>query len=273
MRPARNHLTAGIGWREWSGDGPLVVCLHGIGSRGQSWVHLAECLPDWRVIAWDAPGYGLSDPLAMDAPGRADYAGALLTFMETLSLRHVHLVGHSLGTLIGAAFAADHPDRVKTLTLAACAQGGGQSPQAPLAAMHQARIDDLENLGPNRFAQTRAARLICNPDANPAMVAEVTAAMTTVTLPGYAQAVRMLAQGDLAADCARVTRPTAVIVGACDIITPPAQSARAHIALPVPGPFITVPDCGHAIPLQAPAALAALILSQADYATLEGATR
>jgi pimeloyl-ACP methyl ester carboxylesterase len=273
MRPWHDHLTAGIGWREWPGDGPVAVCLHGIGSRAASWARLAEWLPDWRVIAWDAPGYGRSDPLPVDVPGTADYARALLTLLDALALPHIHLVGHSLGTLIGAAFAADQPDRVQTLTLAACAQGGGQAPDAPLAAAHQARIADLEQLGPTGFARSRAARLIHNPDANPVMVADVTTAMASVTMPGYAQAVRMLAQGDLAADCARVIRPAAVIVGACDIITPPAQSARAHAALMVPGPFVTVPACGHAIPVQAPAALAELILSQSHTAAHEGATR
>lgn len=87
--------------------------------------------------------------------------------------------------------------------------------------------------------------------------------MATVTLHGYAQAVRMLASGDLAADCARIAAPTAVIVGAEDTVTPPAQSARAHAALRSPGAFVTVPGCGHALPLQAPEALAALIRSHA----------
>lgn len=255
----RDHLTAGIGWRERPGDGPVAVLLHGIGSRAAGWERLGHHLPGWRLIAWEAPGYGPSTPLAADWPVAGDYAAALLRLLDALALPRVHLVGHSLGTLMGAAFAAACPGRVQTLTLAACAQGGGLAPGAALAPAHQARIDGLLAEGARAFAAARAPRLIHAPEANPELVAEAAAAMATVTLPGYAQAVRMLASGDLAADCARVVPPAAVIVGAEDVVTPPAQSRAAHAALPRPGALIQVPGCGHALPLQAPAALAQLI--------------
>jgi pimeloyl-ACP methyl ester carboxylesterase len=271
MRPARDHLTAGIGWRDWPADGPVAVCLHGIGSRATGWARLAEGLPGWRVIAWEAPGYGPSAPLPMQAPAAADYAAALRLWMETLALPRVHLVGHSLGTLIGAAFARRWPDHLETLTLASCAQGGGLAPGAPLGPTHQARIDDLAALGPTDFARTRAPRLIHDAAAHPDLVREATAAMASVTLPGYAQAVRMLATGNLAADCRRIETPTAVIVGAQDVVTPPDQSTRAHRALPNPGPLLTVPGCGHALPLQAPTALAGLLQTHA--CPQHGATR
>lgn len=273
----RDHITAGIGWRERPGDGPVAVLLHGIGSRAFGWERLGEYLPGWRLIAWDAPGYGASAPLAQDWPVAQDYAEALLRLLDALSLPRLHLVGHSLGTLMGAAFAAAHPERLATLTLAACAQGGGIEPGETLAPAHQARIDGLTAEGPADFAAARAPRLIHESANNPVLVAEVTRAMSTVSLPGYAQATRMLASGDLKADTARVHVPTAVIVGADDIVTPPPQSQAAHAALPRPGPFVTVPGCGHALPLQAPAALAHLILAQAAACvtpcTNEGASR
>lgn len=258
----RDHLAGGIGWRERPGDGPVAVLLHGIGSRASGWEALAPHLPGWRLVAWEAPGYGPSAPLPADWPLAADYAGALLRLADALALPHFHLIGHSLGTLIAAAFAASHPGRLASLTLAACAQGGGTPPGAPLAPAHQARIDGLLAEGSEAFAAARAPRLIHAPEANPGLVAEVARAMASVTLPGYAQAVRMLASGDLAATCAHIATPTAVITGADDIVTPPAQSRAAHAALPRPGPFVTVPACGHALPLQAPAALAGLILEQ-----------
>lgn len=269
MRGFADHHAAGLAWREWPGDGPVLLALHGIGSRAAGWARLAEALPGWRVIAWDAPGYGASAPLAADWPVAADYAGAAVRLLDALGLARVHVVGHSLGTLIGAALAAGHPERVETLVLAACAQGGGVARGAALPGAHQARIDDLAGLGPAAFAAARAPRLLH--DAPPALVAEAVATMATITLPGYAQAVRMLAAGDLAGDCARVRAPTAVIVGAQDTVTPPAQSTRAHAALPNPGAFVTVPGCGHALPLQAPEALAALIRSHANAHSPEGA--
>lgn len=255
----QDHIRGGIAWQERPGAGPVAVLLHGIGSRAFGWRRLGHHLPGWRLIAWDAPGYGASAPLAADWPVADDYAAALLRLMDALALPRAHLVGHSLGTLMGAAFAAAYPQRVQTLTLAACAQGGGLAPGAALAPAHQARIDGLTAEGAQAFAEARAPRLIHDPAANPDLVAEAVAAMATVTLPGYAQAVRMLAAGDLKTACARINVPAAVITGAGDTVTPPAQSQAAHAALPCARAFVTVPACGHALPLQAPAALAQLI--------------
>lgn len=261
MTQPRSHQGATRGWTEWhpsgQADAPVLLALHGIGSRAQGWARLAACLPGWRIVALDLPGYGITAPLPDDWPVAADYADLAAALLDSLDLAAVHVVGHSLGTLVGAALAADHPERVMTLTLASCAQGGGVRRGDPLPAAHQARIDDLARLGAQEFAAARTPRLF---HAAPAqLIREAQDAMATVTLPGYAQAVRMLASGDLAGDCARVTSPTSVIVGAEDIVTPPAQSARAHAALANPRAFVTVPGCGHALPLQVPQALADLI--------------
>lgn len=263
MADWRDQHTGGIAWRERPGAGPVLVCLHGIGSRAAGWHALSTHLPGWRLIAWDAPGYGASAPLAQDWPVARDYAAALERLTNALELSDFHCVGHSLGTLIAASYARNYPQALKSLTLVSCAQGGGVSPGETLASRHQARIDDLQALGPVEFSKSRAPRLIHRPEANPALVAAVEASMKSVTLPGYAQAVRMLASGDLAADCASLSTATAVIVGAEDIVTPPEQSRRAHAALPNPAGLTLVPDCGHALPLQAPRALAETLLAQA----------
>ncbi|MCB1398163.1 MAG: alpha/beta hydrolase [Rhodobacter sp.] len=272
MAEWRDHLTGGISWRERPGDGPVLVCLHGIGSRAFGWQALAECLPGWRVIAWDAPGYGKSVPLTVDWPVARDYAQALEGLTNVIGLTKFHLVGHSLGTLIGASYARNYPQAAKSLTLTSCAQGGGVTPGAALAAAHQARINDLQEVGAEKFSEIRSPRLVYRPEANPALVAQVRAAMATVTLPGYAQAVRMLAAGDLTADCAEISTGTAVVVGAEDIVTPPAQSERAFAALKNPRGLTVVPGCGHALPLQAPLALAQIIRAQAETCADQGAT-
>lgn len=263
MNNWHEHSTHGITWRERPGTGPVAVLLHGIGSRAFGWERLGEHLPGWRLIAWDAPGYGQSDALANEWPLAIDYADALAGFVQALNLARFHLVGHSLGTLIGAAFAGKYRDLAHSLTLASCAQGGGAAPGGALSPAHQARIDELQSQGADAFAAARAPRLIHRAQDNPALVADATRAMASVTMPGYGQAVRMLASGDLRADMAAVDLPTTVTVGAEDVVTPPKQSIGAHAALPRPAPLAILPGCGHALPLQAPEALARLIMEQA----------
>lgn len=271
-----DHHAQGAGWRERHGPGPVLVALHGIGSEARSFDALATCLPDWRVIAWEAPGYGPSEPVATAWPSADDYAEAVERLATNLGLQRFHLVGHSLGTLIGAAYARRHPARVLSLTLASCAQGGGVPRGADLPPAHAERIAALEREGARRFAAARAPRLIHEPERHPDLVAAVADSMAKVRLPGYGQAVRMLASGDLAADCARLGVPTAVVVGDADAVTPPEQSRRAHRSIPavLRGAFTLVPEAGHALPLQAPAALAAAVMDHAsDRTTREESLR
>ncbi len=260
-----DHQAHGLTWRERAGPGPVLVALHGIGSEARCFDDLAAHLPGWRLIAWNAPGYGASAPLAMDWPLASDYAAALGHLVQRLGLTGFHLLGHSLGTLIGAAYAAAHPAGLRSLTLAACAQGGGVVRGTDLPAAQAARIADLTRDGARTFAEARAPRLIHAPQDHPDLVRRVAESMARVTLPGYAQAVRMLASGNLAADCARLGVPTAVAVGAMDIVTPPDQSRRAHGAIPsaMRRGLTEVPGAGHAIHLQAPAALAQVVAALA----------
>ena len=259
MSAFADHVAGGFGWRARPGPGPVLLALHGIGSQPRAFDALARHLDGWHVIGWETPGYGVSSPLAQGWPVAADYADALLRFVNVLGLARFHLMGHSLGSLIAAAFGKAHPARVQRLVLVSCAQGGGIPPGADLPPAHDARLDDLTREGAAEFARKRAPRLVFQPGQNPDLVASVSDGMARVKLPGYAQAVRMLASGDLLRDCAKVQVPTAVVVGADDIITPPDQSRRAHAALPLRGALVEVPGAGHALPQQAPAALARAI--------------
>lgn len=268
MTGRMNRLTPlgapGMCWAERPGDGPALVLLHGIGSWSGGFAPLlAHLPPDLRVIAWDLPGYGGSEPLDGDWPLPAEYAVALERWLAHLGVETAVLVGHSLGALIAGAYAARFEGRIARLVLAAPALGHGMPQGGPLSDAARARIEDLARLGPARFAAARAPRLIHAPGAHPDLVAAVEAGMARVRLPGYAQAARMLASGRLLEDLARVTIPIDIVFGAEDQITPPATAHAAHAALALPqrGRLTGIAAAGHALVAQTPEAFAAAILA------------
>ena len=54
-------------------DAPPLVLLHGIGANSMGWRYQFVALSDrFRVIAWNAPGYMLSDPLVAETPDAGD---------------------------------------------------------------------------------------------------------------------------------------------------------------------------------------------------------
>src|SRR6185295_9581518 len=92
-----------ISYRE-AGAGTPLMLLHGIGSGSASF-ETQFGLPGYRIIAWDAPGYGQSDPLPDAKPKTKDYADSLAAFLDTLGIKQAHIVGHSLGGLMAGSFA------------------------------------------------------------------------------------------------------------------------------------------------------------------------
>src|SRR5215210_1780461 len=56
-----------ISYRE-TGTGPALILMHGIGSGSAGWLFPLETLKGYRLIAWDAPGYGASALLSMEKP-------------------------------------------------------------------------------------------------------------------------------------------------------------------------------------------------------------
>lgn len=73
---------------------------------------------DRSVYAPDTPGYGESDaPPA--PPSIAEYAGAMLDFLDTMRFRQVDLLGYHTGSAIAAEIAIARPHLVRRLVLVA----------------------------------------------------------------------------------------------------------------------------------------------------------
>ena len=236
---------ATISYRE-AGNGTPLVLLHGIGSASGSWqAQSAQLSDDFRVIAWDAPGYGGSTPLPEDAPVAADYAAALFGFLDAIGIGTCHLLGHSLGAMMAAAFTARWPNRVDRLVLASTAGGYGAPATGPYPEAIQARLHDVETLGPEGLAAKRAPGLLSD-GANPDHLARVRHAMSGIDVGGYRQATLMLAQGDILADAARISRPTLVISGSADRVTP--EELNRRVAETVAGAgHRSIPGAAHAL--------------------------
>ena len=101
-----------------AGEGPPLLCLHGLGGTKASFLPTLSALAERnRVIAVDLPGFGDSDkPLtaAYDAPYFAD---AVVAMLDALELDRADLVGNSMGGRIAIEAGLLHPDRVGRLVL------------------------------------------------------------------------------------------------------------------------------------------------------------
>jgi pimeloyl-ACP methyl ester carboxylesterase len=255
---------AGISYLARGGAGAMpIVLLHGIGSNAQSFVPLMRAFEARHpMFAWDAPGYGASVPLAVDWPDASDYVGALGRLLAQLAISRCIVAGHSLGALIAARFAATFPTRVAALFLLSPALGHGAEKGGALPRAVAARLEDLDRLGPEQFAATRAPSLLADAAARPQVLQAVEHAMAAVRRPGYEQAARLLAGGRLLDDVVNIRVPTTVLAGTQDRITPPASARRVFDALQGSlrqHDYREIADAGHALCQEQPAEVARVI--------------
>ena len=120
LRFAQHRLPSGLGLHvaeQGPEDGQAVLMLHGY---SDSWVSYSRILPllpaDWHVIVPDQRGHGDSDR-PMDGYGPGDLAGDAIQLMDLLGIAEAAVVGHSMGSFIARAVAAQAPQRVDRLVL------------------------------------------------------------------------------------------------------------------------------------------------------------
>ena len=245
-----------IGWRE-SGSGPALVLLHGIGSGSLGWKHQYSAFADrYRVIGWDAPGYGGSGDLEGAQPPTKDYADAMAGLLDHLGISAAHFCGNSLGCLMISSIAKHHPTRVRSMVLSDAASGHGRKSEEERAATVAARLDPLGELGAEGFARQRGRRLIGSRATDEAFE-EVVAVMSQIRIDSYGQAAWMLANGDIFANFEGCTQPALVICGDEDVVTTP-ESNRA-IAEFIGAPYREIKGAGHLPYVETPAEFNALL--------------
>ena len=180
-------------------------------------------------------------------------------FSTSCGIQSCHLLGHSLGCLIAARFAATRPERVLSLTLCSIAAGQANCRRRSAQKLLDQRIGDLAALGPQGMAKKRAPRLL-GPAASPEALDRLKDTMGSVRPHGYGQAARMLSTGDIKADIRKLPRPA----GAGDLRRCRRDHARRQrnrdVAAVWPGVAVhVIPGAGHALYLEQPETFNALL--------------
>lgn len=224
------------------GDGPLVVCLPGMGDLRASFRHLAPALAaaGFRVATMDLRGHGDSDDTFSDFGDEAAGSDAL-SLIEELGGGPAVIVGNSMGAGAAVWAAAEQPDSVTGLVLV-----GPFVRDVPLSAVQRLALAVAlrrpwgptawtaywTRLFPGRpptdFAQQRARV----EDS----VRRHWAAFKATTRTSHAAAEARLGQ---------LRVPTLVVMGERDPDFPDPLAEAATVAELTGGSVLNVPDAGH----------------------------
>ena len=99
-----------------SGDGSVVVLLHGYLENLNMWRFLDEFRTKFRIIAIDLLGHGQSGCLGY-IHTMEDQAAIVNAVLEDLKIESASIIGHSMGGYVGLAFAELYPKKIKSLVL------------------------------------------------------------------------------------------------------------------------------------------------------------
>lgn len=206
------------------GRGPALILLHGLGNNSQSWKNQIHGLKDqFRVIAWDAPGYGDSSDPDGELRHFSEFALVLKEMVDRLELEQIYLLGHSMGSAIATEFYYRFPERVKALILASSTRGGSVLDPEENEKRLAARLKAIDTLTPQELAKQRTKHLLA-PNPDPAVLQEAERIMSQVRPKGYRSVSYSLYNADVDSKYSVIAAPTLLICGELDTVTPVSES-------------------------------------------------
>lgn len=100
-----------------AGEGPVLLMIHGSGPGVTGWANFGNNLEfftkHFRCLIIDLPGYGKSD--AVDGVPVPVCVEGVLALLDGLNIESAHIIGNSLGAMVGGLIAAYHPQRLQRL--------------------------------------------------------------------------------------------------------------------------------------------------------------
>ncbi|MBK8284201.1 MAG: alpha/beta hydrolase [Ahniella sp.] len=248
------------------GKGEPVVLVHGLAGSKENWYPTARYLDGYHLYVPDLSGFGESEN-SPDGDYRVSTQVARLhAYVEALGLERFHLAGHSMGGHIAGVYAAEHPERVRSLSLVNSA--GVPFPRNPF----QAEVEG----GGNPFVTPNLARFdrfialaFKHPPFAPPRVRAAYAARTAPRAELWGQVLKQLIAEDQVyfLQTRLPELPARTLVLWCEddqmLDVRSVDAFRAGLREPR---IEVLPDCGHMTPMEAPKEAAALLRAQFEQA-------
>ena len=257
-------------------DGPAILLIMGLGAQMTRWSE-AFMAPlaarGFRVIRFDNRDVGLSGKVhdggipdlakvgmalatgqKPDVPYTLDdMAADAVALLDAIGIGKAHIVGASMGGMIAQLVAANHPDRVLTLTSIMSSTGNPALPRATAEAnavlMSRPQGTDLESLVAHGVKSAKVVGSPGYPTDDAVLAERARADLIRQTYPqGFArQLAAIWANGDRRPKLGGITAPTLVIHGAADPLVP-VEGGR-DTASSIPGArLVEIDGMGHDLP-------------------------
>ncbi|HET7270149.1 MAG TPA: alpha/beta hydrolase [Rubrobacter sp.] len=234
----------------YAGEGPPLVLLHGFLCDSRCWRHqLADLSDSFRLLAWDAPGAGLSsDP--PDPFTTTDWAQCLAGFLDVVGTERAQVLGLSWGGILAQEFYRLYPDRVLSLIL--CDTYAGWKGSLPESAC-QKRLERCfleSSLPPEEFVPRWVPEFFTE-GASHGLKEEMTAVVSEFHPLGFRLMAKSSADTDTTDLLPLVEVPTLLVWGDDDRRSPMNIAEQFRDAIPN-SELAIIEDAGHLSNMEQP---------------------
>lgn len=241
---------------EIHGEGPPLVLLMGIGYDSSLWTlqQVPVLCTQFRLVLLDNRDAGRSS--RADHPYTiADMADDVAGLLDALDIHRTHLLGLSMGSMIGMEFALRHADRLDRLVLAGPGAAPARSAVDPISIWNWVKTNDPsgEVFGGQQLTWLFSSAFLRNQQAVKETIELLASNPNPVEPEAYDRQAQAYLHFDALDQLGGIKAPTLVIVGEQDLLTPP-WVAR-EVAAGIPGArfeIITGNGSSHVVPLERP---------------------
>ncbi|WP_019926828.1 3-oxoadipate enol-lactonase [Nocardia sp. BMG111209] len=242
---AVHHVVAG------PAGGTPVVLSGSLGSDLRMWEPQVRALTaaGYRVVRYDHRGHGDS-PVPSGPYTLGDLGADVVALLDRLDVPAAHVVGLSMGGMVGMWLGEYAPQRIRTLTLC-CTSAALGPPESWAARAATVRAEGMRSIAEAVVQRwfTPAWRA-----AHPDRIRWFEDMVAATPAEGYASCCTAIERMDIAGGLPDITAPTLVISGAEDPATPPehgrriaAGIARARFEIVSPGAHLATAESADAV--------------------------
>ncbi|MDE0309180.1 MAG: alpha/beta hydrolase [Acidiferrobacterales bacterium] len=230
------------------GRGPPLFLIHGIGSARSAWRLLLPVLAQqFTVVTYDLRGHG-SSARPDGEFGLDDLVEDLEQIRKMTGIDQAHFAGHSLGGMIGPAYARKYPDRVLSLGLLSTAAGRTEDDRSKVWSV----VHEMERKGIGNVLQTMTerwftARFI---EQHPEVVRARLKQVMDTDAEVFLNAFRIYAGTEMLAWLHEIVQPTLILTGENDGGCSPRLNRKIADKIPN-SKLVILPDYKHSILLEA----------------------
>ena len=229
------------------GEGPPLFLIHGIGASRTAWKLALPILTEhFTAISYDLRGHGMS-PIPQSKFDLAELVEDLENLRKKTGFAKAHFAGHSLGGMIGPAYALKYPDHVLSLSLLSTAAFRNEDDIKKVNSV----VCDMEEKGIPEVLQTLTNRWFTDKfiKENPNVVEDRLKQVIDTNSDVFLNVFHIYAETEMSPWLHKIKVPCLVLTGEHDGGCSPRLNQLIHNALPQ-SELVILPEYKHSILLE-----------------------